>query len=130
MVDCKMGQSLAPCDMDQQKRHLWAKWHALLPQGRSLQLNRCHMSSSAGRLHRFANGSNAAAPRADVVLSSDVRLSSDMAASRTSGCSVDRECQCPVKGGVDGEFMLEGSGGVLLAVPQASLECLRQGLRE
>ena len=85
LVDCKMGQSLAPCDMDQQMRHLWARWHALLPRGHSLRLKRWHMSSSAGCLHRFANGSDATAPRADVVLSSDVRLSSDMAASQTSG---------------------------------------------
>ena len=84
LVDCKMGQSLAPCDMDQQMRHLWARQHALLLQGHSLQLN-CWHTSSAGRLCRFVDGSDVTALRVDVVLSSDVRLSSDMAASQTSG---------------------------------------------
>ena len=85
LVDSKIGQSLAPCDMDQHMRHLWAKRPALLLRGHSLRLKRWHMSSSAGRLRRFADGSDGTAPGVDVVLSSDVRLSSDMAASQTSG---------------------------------------------
>ena len=36
----------------------------------------------------------------------------------------------PVKEGVDEEFTLGGSGGILLTVPQALVACLHQGLRE